>query len=145
MNLSDNTGDVLTTLRTTDLQFPGFGISDVIEVDTIDIIATGDVGADLCEVVACLRFLWIHISLVADLTDEVGVAGTQFLTAISIPFAYRDGDDPGMTLQPALVALVDAELQGVVAWRTACSTCETDVPRLVVGGIDGRGADTCLY
>ena len=67
------------------------------------------------------------------------------LTAICVPFSYRDGDDPGVTLHPSFVAFVDAELQGVVTRRTACSTCETDVPRFIVGGVDGRGADACLH
>ena len=70
MNLSDNTGDILTALLTTDLQFPSLGIADVVEVDAIDIVAAGDVGTDLCEVVARLGLLRIHITLVANLTDE---------------------------------------------------------------------------
>ena len=144
MNLSDNTGDILTALLTTDLQFPSLGITDVVKVDAIDIVAAGDIGTDLCEVVARLRQFGVHIVFLADLDDALGVILAELLTTVVVGLADGDGDNPGVTLHATLVTLVDAELQRVIAGRHARSVRETWFPRLDGRGIDGGATDTGL-
>ena len=48
-------------------------------------------------------------------------------------------------LHSPLVALVDDELQRVVARIAAVGARQAHVERLDAGGVDGRGAHTCLY
>ena len=115
--------DILPSLWTRYLQFPGFRITDIVEVDPIHIIATGHLLTELSQIIACFRLFRIHITLVAHLHNEFGQFLTQLLTAVGVPFPYRDGHDPCVALHSSFVALIDAVLQGVIAWRVTSLTC----------------------
>ena len=144
IDLADDIGYILSALIATHLQFPRLRVADIVEVDAIHIVAACYFGAEARQVVARLRHLGIHIALVANLTDEVGKALADLLTAIGVPLANGDGDNPGMTLHAALVALVDAELQGIVAGRLSGCACDTNIPRLIGTGENGRSPDSGL-
>ena len=144
VDLTHDVGDVAATLIATDLQLPRLWVADIVEVDTINIIAARDLGTETGQIIARLRHLRVHIPLIANLTDEIGILLTDELTAIGVPFAHWDGDDPGMALHAALVALVDAELQGIVAGRLSGSACDTNIPRLIGTGENGRSPDSGL-
>ena len=66
------------------------------------------------------------------------------LTAVVVGLADGDGDDPGVTLHAPFVALVDTELQGIVARRLSGVVGENGVPGLDGRGIDGGATDTGL-
>ena len=144
VDLTDDVGDIAATLIATDLQFPRLWVADIVEVDTIDIIAACDLGTETGQIIARLRHLRVHIPLVANLTDEIRILLTDELTAIGVPLAHRDGDNPGMALHAPLVALVDAELQGIVTGRLTRVACEADIPRFIGIGEDDRSPDTSL-
>ena len=145
MDLANDVGDIASALFAADLQFPRLGIADIVEVDAVDVVTACDVATELGEVVACLRHLGVHIALVANLPDEVREAAAHLLTAVAVPFAYGDGDNPGMALHTALMALVDAELQGVVARRLSAIARHADVPGFHRRREDGAGPDARLY
>ena len=73
MDLADDARDELSSLRTADLEFPGLRIADIIEVDAIDIVTARDLAAELCQIVARLALLGIHIALVAHLDNQLGI------------------------------------------------------------------------
>lgn len=144
VDLADDIGDILSALIATHLQFPRLRVADIVEMDAIHIVAACYFGAEARQIVARLRHLGIHIALVANLTDEVGKALADLLAAIGVPLANGDGDNPGMALHTALVALVDAELQGIVARRLSRCACDTNIPRLIGTGENGRSPDSGL-
>lgn len=144
VDLTDDVGNVAAPLIATDLQLPCLWVADIVEVDSIDIIATRHFGTETGQIIARLGHLWVHIPLIVNLTDEIGILLTDELTAIGVPFAHRDGDNPCMTLHATLMALVDAELQGIVTRRLAWVACEADIPRLISIGEDDRSPDTSL-
>ena len=144
MDLTDDAGDVAPSLLTGVLELPRLRVADIVEVDAVDVITARHLTADACDVVARLRQFWVHIVFLTDLDDAVGVFLAELLTAVVVGFADGDGDDPGVTLHAALVALVDAKLQGIVAGRHARSVGKDGLPGLDGGGIDGGASDTGL-
>ena len=88
-------------------------------MDAVDVVSACHIGTEFGEIVARLSLLGVHIALLANLDDEIWELLPQLLAAQSVPLAYGDGDNPRMTLHTALVALIDTELQGIVAWRRA--------------------------
>ena len=101
-------------------------------MDAVDVVAAGHLTADACDIVARLWQFGVHVVLVADLNDASGIFLTKQFAAIAVGLAYRDGDNPRMTLYTSLVAFADAELEGVVAWRFPIGVGETWIP-----GLDG--------
>ena len=145
MNFADNVGDVPATFRTTDFQLPRLGVTDIVEVDTVDIVATRHVAAELGQIVTGKSLLRIHIAFFAHLLDKLWIACTYLFAPVSMPFPYGDGDNPCVALHPALMTLIDAELQGIVARVLPRRTRHTDIPGLHRRREDGTGSDTCLY
>ena len=76
--------------------------------------------------------------------DATGIFLTKLFATIAVGLTYGDGDNPRMTLHPTLVALVDAELEGVVARRLPRGVRETRIPGFDGRGIDGGASDACL-
>ena len=144
VDLTDNVGDILTALITAYLEFPRLGIADIVEMDAVDIVTAGDFGTETGQIIARLRALRVHIALVANLLDQVGEALANLLTAVGVPLAHRDGNNPRMALHTALVTLVDTELQRVVAGRLTRRTRDTDIPRLFGMGKNDGGPDASL-
>ena len=136
----NDVGDVVSILRSA----PCLGIADVVEVDAVDVVFLGNLAADVSQIAGREGGLRVHISLVANLSDERPIASAQLLAAVGVPLAHRNGDHPGVKLHATAVTLVDGKLQGIVAGRQAGAPRETTVPRLQVGRIDGGGTHTRL-
>ena len=113
-------------------------------MDAVDIVSAGNFGTETGQIIARLRTLRVHITLIAYLLNQVGESLADLFTAIGVPLAHGDGDNPRMTLHTALVALVDAELQRVVARRLSGSACDTDIPWFLGMREDDGGSDTRL-
>ena len=144
VDLSHDVGDILAALIATHLEFPRLRIADIVEMDAVDIVTASNFGTETGQIIACLRTLWVHIPLIAYLLNQVGESLTDLFTAIGIPFAHGDGDNPRMALHTALVTLVDTELQRVVARRLSGSSSDTDIPWFLSMREDDRGSDTRL-
>ena len=144
MNFADDIGDVAAPLFAADLQFPGLWVTDIVEVDAVDVVAARHLTAEAGDVVAGLWHLGVHVALLTRLHDEFREALTHQFAAVGVPLAYGDGDDPCVALHAALVALVDTELEDIVAGRSARLSCETGIPWLAVVGEDSGGSHARL-
>ena len=144
MDLAYDSRDIPSALTAAHLQFPSLRVADIVEVDTVDVIAAGDLLTHSGDIVACLGILRVHIAFVTDLLDKLRQLLTDLLATVAVPFTYGDGDHPGVTLHTAFMAFVDAELQRIVAWRQSACARHTDVPGFDGRGIDGRSPDACL-
>ena len=140
VDLSYDIGDILTTLFAAHLEFPCLWIADIIEMNTVYIVTTGDIGTETGQIIARLRTLGVHITLVAYLLYQVRETLAYLLATIGVPLAHGNGDYPRVALHAALMALVDAELQRIVAGRLPRGSCKTDVPRLIGTGENSRGS-----
>ena len=144
VDLSHDIGDILAALIATHLEFPRLWIADIVEMNAIDIVTAGNFGTETGQIIARLRTLRVHITFVAYLLNQVGESLADLFTTIGVPLAHRDGDNPRMALHAALVALVDTELQRVVARRLARGSRDTDIPWFFSMGEDDGGSDTRL-
>ena len=127
------------------LQLPGFGVADVIQMDAIYIVIAGNFGTELGQIIARLWLFGIHISLVANLTNQRWVFLSELLTACTVPFSNGDGHNPSVALHTATMTLVNAELQRVVTRRFSRMTGNTTVPRLGCGWENSGGTYSGLY
>ena len=152
MNASDDAGDVLApplSLRevggagielVVGVVERGFGVSDVVERDAIDIVVLDNLLADAGDVVGSFRLAWNHEHLTSfDSLHQFGMLPDEGRGAVAVlPLLGADGDadDPRMQLHAALVALVDAERQRVVAGRLPRNARQTHLPRLNLRGVE---------
>ena len=136
--------DVVAALALAHRLLPVLWIADVVEVDTVHIVAAHYLAAYLGDVVARAGFLGVHESLVAYLAHQGGVALVELGAAGGLPLAHRNGHYPGVQLHAAAVALLDGKLQRVVAGVLAGLAGQAGVPGLIVGGIEGGGTDARL-
>ena len=122
-------------------------------MDTINIVIACYFGTELGQIIARLWLFGIHITLVANLTNQRWKFLSELLAASTIPFTHRDGHNPCVALHSTLMALVNAELQWVVAGCSARMASDASVPRFDVGrenrgsahsGLDEYGIDTSL-
>ena len=144
VDLTHDVGDILAALIATHLELPRLWIADIVEMDAVDIITAGNFGTETGQIIACLRALWVHITFVANLLNQVGESLADLFAAIGIPLAHGDGNNPRMALHAALVTLVDTKLQRVVAWRLSRSSRDTDIPWFLGMREDDGGSDTRL-
>ena len=136
--------DVSAALLEWHLDVPSLGVSYVVEVNAVDVVTLRDLLTELRQIVARLLPFGIHVALGPDSDGQLRLSRTQLPATVGVPLAHRHGDDPGMKLHAASVALLDGEGQGVVARGTAWSSAETAVPRLVAGRIDDGAPDAGL-
>ena len=137
-------GDVASALLARHLYLPRFRIADVVEMDAVDIVVAHDFLADVGEIRARLHVLRVHVAIGANLLDESRIALAKLRATGRRPFAHGNRHHPRMQLHAALVALVDGELQRIVARTLPGIAAQTAVPRLHAGGIDGGGTHAGL-
>ena len=137
-------GDVLPTLRARDLDFPRLGIADVVEVNAVDVVVSGDFLADVGKISGRLLHLGVHESVLSNLANHVRIAFPQLGATRRVPFAHRDGNHPRMKFHSASMAFVDGKLKGVIARTHTRLPTQAAVPRFVFRRIDGGGADARL-
>lgn len=122
-------------------------------MDAIHIISVGNLTADSGKVITGAAVFRIHVSIGTYLSDESRKFLPEALASQRFPFAYRDGNHPGVELHAALVAFIDGKLQGIVARRLSRESREASIPRFVIGridhgatdaGLDEYGVDLCL-
>jgi len=116
---------------------PCLRVAYVVEVDAVNVVAARHFGTDVRQIVARFRILGIHVTLLADGSGQLRMLALELLEAWLVCLANGNGDNPRMTLHAPLVALVDNELQGVVAGIIAVSTRQAKVE-----GFDGRRIDS---
>ena len=126
------------------LQLPRFRVADIVQMDSIHIVATDDFLADISQIGSCLYALRIHIAVRSYLLDQLRIALAQCHAASRRPFAHGNRHHPRMKLHASLMALVDGKLKGIVAWTLAGIAAQTAIPRLHARRIDGCTAHTCL-
>ena len=137
-------GDVVSALLAAHLQVPVFGVSDVVEMDAVDVVSSGYLAAYLCQIVARAAVFGVHISVGSYLSDELRELAAQVPASQCIPFAHGYGYHPGVEFHASLVAFVDGKLQGVVAWRFAGESGEASVPWFQGGWVDHGAAHAGL-
>ena len=144
MDLTDDTGDVAPSFLTGVLELPRFWITDIVEVDAIDVVATGHLTTDASDIVARLRQFWVHIVLVANSDDPLGIFLAKLLASVIVALADGDGDNPGVTFHTPLVTLFYAKQQRIVAWGLIWRVGQDGLPGFDGRGIDGGASDTGL-
>ena len=142
---ADNVGDVFASFGAAHSDAPLFGVADVVEVDAVDVISTDYLTTDISQIGSCLRVLGIHECILTDTLHQLRLALAQLLGPDLVPLADRDGHHPRVAFHTPLVALVDAELQRVVAGGDARGARETAVPGLELRGIDSSGSHARLH
>ena len=145
VDFAHDAGDVETAfMRLGSLLRPCLRIADVVEVNAVDVVFAGHLGTDVGNIVASGGILGIHETFLSDTAYQLRVLAFELLEARLAGLANRNGYHPGVTLHSPLVALVDDELQGVVAGIAAVGSRETHIERLDAGRVDGRGTHSCL-
>ena len=139
-----DTRDVLTSLGAIETPFPLFRITDIVEVDTVNIIATGNLLTDIRDILCSLRILWIQEGIHANTFHQVGTMLAEVLCPIAFPFACWYGNHPRMQLHASLMCLFNGELQRVIMGCCSESSTDTAVPRLIVGRVGDSTSDACL-
>ena len=140
-----NVGNVTSSLVVGNGNLPRLRIADIVQVNTVNIVFLCYLSADTCQILSRFRTLGVHESLVADLADGVGHLLSQHLGGRAVPLAYWQRHHPGVTLHAALVTLVDAELQRVVARRFARLARQVLTPRLYVAGVYHAGTHSRVH
>ena len=143
-NRLGNGRDVASSLLSRHLDFPRFGIADIVEMDAVDVVFLDDFLANVGNVGRRLRFFRIHKTIVTDFLHQTRIAFPQLRTTCRRPFSNGNRHHPSVQLHSALVALVDGELQRVVARIPPCRAAQTAVPRLHRRWINRRGSHARL-
>ena len=141
VNLAHDGGDVAAPLgRLLTVARPGplLGVAYVVQVYAVDVVVVHNLAAYLGQVVARGALLGVHVAVLANVAQQLGVALAQLLTAYFVPLANGDGHHPGVTLHAQAVALRDGPLQRVVARVAARLARRRALPRLV-GRVVERG------
>jgi predicted ATP-dependent serine protease len=87
----------------------------LIRSSAVDIVVVDNLATAACQIVGRAWRFRIHEPLVAELPDQLGVLLPERLAAARVPLSDGQGDDPGVELHAALVALVDGKAEHVVA------------------------------
>ena len=129
----------------TNTDVPRLGITYVVEMDAVDVVAAGDVAAELRQIVARARIFGVHVAVGANPSYDSRQVLSQPPAALAVPLAHGYGDHPRVQFHAPLVALVDGEAQRVVARGAAGEAREAAVPRFVGRVVDGGGAYARLH
>ena len=126
-------------------------------MQAVNVVLARHLRTETSEIFARLGHTGVHHPLVTAQLTEFGTlagqgAAAQLLADVSL--ADGKGHNPGVNLEPALVAFVNGELQRVVRGSAPRFAREDAVPRLHIGrehrgaahaGLEEHGVDACLH
>ena len=107
---SHDVSDVIPCSSTSYGVPPRLRIADVVEVDAVNVVAAGNLLADVGQIVGRHGRFRGHVALLTNALDERRIATSQLLAAVSVPLADGQRDDPCVELHATAVALVDGKL-----------------------------------
>ena len=115
VDFGDNARDVGPSLVGTDLDFPRFGIANVVQMNAVNVVTLGDFPANFCQIIGRLWLFGVHISVFSDLYNQVGKTLSEPFTAQTIPFSDRNSDHPCMQFHASFVAFFDGKAERIIA------------------------------
>ena len=124
-----------------------FGIADVVEMQSVEVITLHQFGAELLQVVGRTGHTGVEVILPVVLLHQFGVLAVQSLLAhLACLFHLIDGEGhhPGMEFHATLVALLNGKLQRVVPRVLSVLPREAEIPGFCLRGIDDGAAHTGL-
>ena len=124
-----------------------FGVADVVEMDAVDVITPGDVGAQGAEIFGHTGQAGIHVPLVARAAAQLRPTPRQGRAPQPAECGVAPqgkGHDPSVQLHAPAVALVNGQGEGIIVGRKARCPGEDTVPRLERRGVGRRGPDARL-
>ena len=73
VNNSYNISYMLTTPLTIDAPLPCFGVTDVVEMDAVDIVVSRNLFAYICQIISGICLFWMKISFISYFDNKLGV------------------------------------------------------------------------
>ena len=131
-HLFDDACDVASAFVEVDTGLPRLGVSDIVEVNAVDVIASCHLLADGRDIACGGGVLRVEERLLADASHYLWVPFAQLSAAVSVPFAYGYAHDPCVELHATAMTLVDGEGERVVARRLSGMARHGTVPRFDV-------------
>ena len=127
----DDTSNETATLSRRDFDIPILRIADIIEMDSINIIISDYLLADICNIAGRLWHLGIEKTLIPYPLQHLQISLAQIAATGSIPFANRNGHHPSMQFHAATMTLIDCKGKSIITGTLARPAAQTTIPRLV--------------